>query len=244
MTYIIWHRWFQNQNSSNTALDFFTFWFIWENTIESFQLALKHWADSIELDIHQCNSWELVVIHDETVDRTTDGHWSIQNLSLTEIKNLHTRNNQIIMTIDEVLNYVLEKKCMINIEVKWEANLEYIESLANSLTAFFMKWWSMDSILISSFETNLLLWIMDKLPWINTSLLVSHLTQSRLEYCKENWISAISPYSLVLYMMRSHFSKIIDWYSINLIPRWIHNKTLVDFFKKKNVYAIISDIWF
>ena len=44
-----------------------------ENTLLSFRKAVKLGCDMTELDVHLCGSGELVVIHDETVDRTTDG---------------------------------------------------------------------------------------------------------------------------------------------------------------------------
>ena len=44
-----------------------------ENTLEAFKLAMDMGADGFELDVHLSKDGELVVIHDETVDRTTDG---------------------------------------------------------------------------------------------------------------------------------------------------------------------------
>ena len=43
-----------------------------ENTLEAFRLAMEMGADGFELDVHMSLDGELVVIHDESVDRTTD----------------------------------------------------------------------------------------------------------------------------------------------------------------------------
>ena len=51
-----------------------------ENTLEAFQLAMDMGADGFELDVHLSKDGELIVMHDETVDRTTDGHGQIQSL--------------------------------------------------------------------------------------------------------------------------------------------------------------------
>lgn len=59
-----------------------------ENTIESFQLAKEMGADYIEMDLHLTKDGHLIVIHDETVDRTTDGTGNVRELTLTEIKQL------------------------------------------------------------------------------------------------------------------------------------------------------------
>ena len=44
-----------------------------ENTLEAFEMAARMGADGVELDVHICRTGELVVAHDETVDRVSDG---------------------------------------------------------------------------------------------------------------------------------------------------------------------------
>ena len=57
-----------------------------ENTLEAFDLAVRMGAHGVELDVHLCRSGELVVAHDETVDRVSDGTGRIRDLSLKELK--------------------------------------------------------------------------------------------------------------------------------------------------------------
>ena len=57
-----------------------------ENTIESSQLAVEKGADIVELDIYVTKDKELVVIHDGTLDRTTNGTGNVQNMTLEEIR--------------------------------------------------------------------------------------------------------------------------------------------------------------
>ena len=59
-----------------------------ENTLEAFRLAMDMGADGFELDVHLSRDGELIVMHDETVDRTTDGHGQIQSFTLKELKAL------------------------------------------------------------------------------------------------------------------------------------------------------------
>ncbi|HEY2990186.1 MAG TPA: glycerophosphodiester phosphodiesterase, partial [Candidatus Binatia bacterium] len=59
-----------------------------ENTLASFQRALADGADFVELDVHASADGEVVIIHDETADRTTDGRGSVNGLSLGELKRL------------------------------------------------------------------------------------------------------------------------------------------------------------
>ena len=53
-----------------------------ENTLEAFRLAMDMGADGFELDVHLSKDGELIVMHDETVDRTTDGHGQIRSFTL------------------------------------------------------------------------------------------------------------------------------------------------------------------
>jgi glycerophosphoryl diester phosphodiesterase len=59
-----------------------------ENTMASFEHGLALGADAIELDVHPTSDGELVVIHDPTLDRTTDGHGLVVAHSLAQIREL------------------------------------------------------------------------------------------------------------------------------------------------------------
>ena len=63
-----------------------------ENTLEAFDLAVKMGADGVELDIHLCRTGEIVVAHDETVNRVSSGSGRIRELSLSELARI-LRNN-------------------------------------------------------------------------------------------------------------------------------------------------------
>ena len=59
-----------------------------ENTILAFQKALEEGVDGIELDVQLTKDGELVIIHDESVDRTTDGKGLVVSYTLEELKKL------------------------------------------------------------------------------------------------------------------------------------------------------------
>jgi glycerophosphoryl diester phosphodiesterase len=59
-----------------------------ENTLEAFRLAMEAGAGGLELDVHSTRDGEVVVIHDATVDRTTDGSGAIAGMSLDELRGL------------------------------------------------------------------------------------------------------------------------------------------------------------
>ena len=98
-----------------------------ENTILSFKKAIELEIDGIELDVHLSKDKELIVIHDETVNRTTDGTGYIKDLTLYELKKLDAGSwfdenfkGEKIPTLDEVLDLLimLNFKGILNIEIK------------------------------------------------------------------------------------------------------------------------------
>ena len=57
-----------------------------ENTMEAFRIAVEHGADAIELDVHLTADGQLAVIHDDSLDRTTDRSGAVRGLTLDEIR--------------------------------------------------------------------------------------------------------------------------------------------------------------
>lgn len=88
-----------------------------ENTLAAFKKALELHADMIELDVRICKTGELVVIHDQKVDRTTNGKGKVKDLSLKKLQTLDAGKGEKIPTLEEVLHLV-KKRAKININVK------------------------------------------------------------------------------------------------------------------------------
>lgn len=99
-----------------------------ENTLASFKKAIDLKADMIELDVHVCKSGEVVVMHDETVDRTTSGTGKIEDKTLTELKGLHMDKNQKVPTLEEVLD-IVDKKIKVNIELKDQGTAQPVRAI-------------------------------------------------------------------------------------------------------------------
>ena len=74
-----------------------------ENTMTAFRNAIEVGVDWIEMDIHRTQDGVLVVIHDKTVDRTTDGTGSVRNLTLEQIRTLDAGNGEQVPTFEEVI---------------------------------------------------------------------------------------------------------------------------------------------
>lgn len=101
-----------------------------ENTIIAFKKAVELHANAIELDLRQTKDGQLVVLHDATVNRTTNGRGNIANMTLSEVKELDaggwfdTRfKNERVPTLHEVIE-ILDTATILIIEIK-EGNETY-----------------------------------------------------------------------------------------------------------------------
>jgi len=120
-----------------------------ENTLKSFGKAVELGCDMTELDVHLCGSGELVVIHDEKVDRTTDGTGAVANHTLRELKRLDAGQGERIPTLEEVLT-LLKGRIMLNIELKGLGTAEPVHDLVQT------SGWKKDNLLITSFNWDML----------------------------------------------------------------------------------------
>lgn len=91
--------------------------YVAENTLESIKKALDFNVDGIEIDVHCCASGELVVFHDFTLDRMTNGEGALEKHTLSELKQLKVDGRFAMPTLEEVLN-LIDKTCVLNIELK------------------------------------------------------------------------------------------------------------------------------
>jgi glycerophosphoryl diester phosphodiesterase len=73
-----------------------------ENTLAAFHLAWAQGAAGIEFDVKRARSGEVVIMHDETVDRTTNGNGKTHELTLSELRKLDAGNGERVPLLDEV----------------------------------------------------------------------------------------------------------------------------------------------
>lgn len=148
-----------------------------ENTILSFEKAieLKN-LTGIELDVQMTKDGELVVIHDERVDRTTEGIGFVRDFTLKELKRLHVyadeKMAQEIPTMEEVLDLLvprLKDGLKLNIELK---NSVYgYPGLENKLLELIEKKIPWGGILYSSFSAKSMEMLKELNPKAETGIL-------------------------------------------------------------------------
>ncbi|AFT67385.1 glycerophosphodiester phosphodiesterase family protein [Cycloclasticus sp. P1] len=115
-----------------------------ENTLLSIHKAIELGADWVEIDVH-CVADKLLVIHDETVDRTTNGRGKLIDYSFEELRALDAGLGQRIPTLQEVLE-VTVGKVGLNIELKGLGTGKVLTSLLRNTPETYKN-----KMLVSSF---------------------------------------------------------------------------------------------
>jgi glycerophosphoryl diester phosphodiesterase len=89
-----------------------------ENTLTGFRRAIRAGADGIEFDVRRCGDGQIVVIHDSTIDRTTNGSGTVAILTYEELRQFHAGHGDSIPLLTTVLNTFRDLQCILNIELK------------------------------------------------------------------------------------------------------------------------------
>ncbi len=96
-----------------------------ENTLQAFQAAIDISADMIEFDVLMSKDGVPVIIHDETLNRTTNGKGLVSSMTLQQLKGLDAGNGQSIPTLEEVLQ-LAKGKIFLHVEIKSEASTDKV----------------------------------------------------------------------------------------------------------------------
>ena len=128
-----------------------------ENTLPAFEKAIEAGADGIELDVQYSKDGKLVIMHDETVDRTTNGTGYLKDKTLEELKTLdasfkfHDETGFVsVPTLCEYFDLVKDKDIITNIELKTGV-FEY-EGIEQDVYECIKKYDLADKVIISSFN--------------------------------------------------------------------------------------------
>ncbi|UCF38400.1 MAG: glycerophosphodiester phosphodiesterase family protein [Acidobacteriota bacterium] len=95
-----------------------------ENTLEAFRQAIEHGAQAIEIDLRGTKDGEIVIMHDETVDRTTNGSGRTTDLTTSELKRLDAGYGRKIPTYEETLELVAGTGVTLLLDIKESPDLD------------------------------------------------------------------------------------------------------------------------
>ncbi|MBP5379968.1 MAG: glycerophosphoryl diester phosphodiesterase membrane domain-containing protein [Ruminococcus sp.] len=166
-----------------------------ENTLPAFQSAMDYGADFIELDVQLTRDDQLVVIHDDKLDRTTDGKGLVKNYTYEELTRLSAgswfgKENEFddvkIPLLSEVLDLV-GKNIMLNIEIKKSGNPK---ATAEKVVEMIEEYGIVNSCYITSFSYPALKKVKQLNPKIKTAFIANLATST--SYAQLPYIDAVS----------------------------------------------------
>ena len=159
-----------------------------ENTLAAFALAIRQGAPAIELDVRLSADGQVMVIHDATVDRTTDGSGRVADLPLAALKQLDAGakfnvqfKGERIPTLDEVFETV-GRQLFINVEL---ANYiqnhmaDPVDGMIERVAEIVRRHGLQSRVLFSSFDTENLRRMRSLLPEVPCGLLAGTLWHGR-----------------------------------------------------------------
>jgi glycerophosphoryl diester phosphodiesterase len=130
-----------------------------ENTIAAFRLAAEHGAEWVELDVALSADGQLLVIHDDSVDRTTNGKGGLGALTAADIAALDAGSwfdpkfaAENVPTLDEVISALGTFGLNINVEIKQHAHHKSLDLLVDAVADEIGKRPAHMRIMISSFD--------------------------------------------------------------------------------------------
>src|SRR5260370_42354889 len=119
-----------------------------ENTVRSVRRALELGADGIEVDVYFADG-QLVGIHDDTLERTTNGHGRVMQKSFAYLRSLDAGLGEKIHTLPEIFDAV-NRRAVINVELKGPHTAAPVVAL---ITGYVNRHgWRFDDFLVSSFD--------------------------------------------------------------------------------------------
>ena len=173
-----------------------------ENTIPAFELAMEHGADGVELDVHLSKDGELVVIHDERVDRTTNGTGFVKDFTLKELKAMDASYGKegfagaVIPTLDEVYSLFRYTSHIINVEIKTDI-MDY-PGICEKLLALEDEMQMNGRIVYSSFNHYTIKELLTLRPNAKTGLLYLSIIDSPWDYAKRLGAACLHPHFITL----------------------------------------------
>ncbi|MBI5972743.1 glycerophosphodiester phosphodiesterase [Staphylococcus caledonicus] len=218
-----------------------------ENTIEGFKAALMQHIDMLEIDVHFTKDNYLVVVHDDTIDRTSNGKGKIKDYTLEEIRKFdfgikHSEKfaNTTISTFDEVLELFNHYSKTLLIEIKVPKQYPGIEqAVLEKLEAYHVP---SHKAIIQSFDANSVKRLAELRSKYKLGLLVS---KKKYWYKQPNfeeiatYASYVNPnYKLVnkKFIARAHDA------SLKVMPYTVNMAKNVKDLIKVGVDGVISDI--
>lgn len=214
-----------------------------ENTMISFEAAESFRADGIELDVQFTKDKKIVVIHDETVNRTTNGKGAVRKYVYEDLRKLdasHKFSEKVgfcrIPLLEEVLEWLQSNSLLLNIELK-NNKISY-RGLEEEVITLVRKFALEDRIILSSFNHYSMKMCHMMAPDIQTAILYREGLHSPWAYAQKMGATAIHPNYRYL---PDAIAELTMECGVDVRPYTINDETVMRKYFDMNISAIITD---
>ncbi len=169
-----------------------------ENTMAAFRLAAEQGADGLELDVHMSRDGQLVVIHDETLQRTTRASGLVVQRTAAELssvdagKRFPAYKGEPVPKLEEVLELVRDAGLQVNIELK-SGRTPYL-GMEKEAVRLVRRFGLESCTVFSSFAHTRLSKLKELAPEIETAVLFKHSIPNLSAYVRSLGAGSLHPH--------------------------------------------------
>lgn len=209
-----------------------------ENTMIAFEKAIEYKADGIETDVQLSKDKIPVLIHDETLERTTDGKGYVKDYTLAELKKFKTKSGKEMPTLKEFFELVADSNLKIlNLELK--NSIFPYEGLEEKVLEMIYEYDIQERIIISSFNHLSLV----KMRELDKEIKLGALTSSTLanvpKYLKDIAVECYHP--CFPSILNEEYVKEIQEAGIEINPYTVNEEEHMKMVVKLNTNSIITN---
>lgn len=214
-----------------------------ENTLEAFLLAAEQGADGVELDVQLTKDGEMVVVHDEEIDRVSDGSGFVKDYTLAELKILnfnktHPEYQDVkIPTLREVYEALKPTGMTINVELK--TGIFWYKDLEKKVLELTKEMEMEDRVIYSSFNHYSIQQMKKIVPEAETAYLYSDVILNVAEYAKNTKVDGLHP--AVYHVKMADFLKEYLGSNLNVRVWTVNEKADMKWLIDAGVTAIITN---
>jgi glycerophosphoryl diester phosphodiesterase len=132
-----------------------------ENTLRAFKLAKDEGMDMVEVDVRYTKDHALVIVHDPVVDNNTNGHGQVHDLTLAEIKALHSKHGDLVYTLEETLNFCRDNHIGVFLDTKENS----VDAL-RQMMALVVKTGMTKNVIVGTWRTSQVKWVVKNNPGV------------------------------------------------------------------------------
>lgn len=228
-----------------------------ENTLLSFKKAIEQGVEGLELDVHMTKDGEIVVIHDESLGRTTDGSGYIKNLTLEEVKQFSAGSKskyahfpnydeavwsaECVPTLIEVFELLKPYRTELNIELK--TYIEKYDGIEEKVLSIVKEYGDNRKVIYSAFHLPTIL----RVKKISPDAKIAWLLNDKISLPKDQMqtleLEALHLAKSIVLPNKSVVPKLIQLMSTLNVTEANEIKRLVDIVENANSDDIFKDLY-